>query len=420
MLNESPWTRRLFIQRGAVLASALATTPFFIERSALAMVKPDGLSSTPGAPDERILVVAQLAGGNDGLNTVIPVSMSGYYDARPGIAVREREALALGASGIALHPKLAEIKNLYDSGLVSIVQGVGYPNPNRSHFASMDIWHTADSDGHGAGWLGRYFDNECAGAPDIGVAIGDETPRAMQGALTRPVTFEHADDFGWRAANKNTLLAAGYADVMDSGVLPGVAPDSPAAFLMRTAMDARLSGSRITSAIEAQPLTAYPRTELGNQLRIVAAMIRAGLPTRVYYVSLSGFDTHAGQGGAQGRHAARLGELAGALGAFTRDLQASGDDARVLTMVFSEFGRRVSQNASGGTDHGAAAPMLLLGPMVRPGLLGPHPSLSDLDSGDLKYSIDFRRVYATVLDRWMGADARAILGARHRPIPVLR
>lgn len=423
MLNDhTPYTRRMFLERGALLASALATTPWFVERSARAMLAPPGLSSTPGAPEERVLVVLQLAGGNDGLNTVVPASMGEYYDARPGIAVPAREALALGSAGVALHPGLAPLKDLYDDGVVSIVQGVGYPNPNRSHFASMDIWHTATESARGPGWLGRYFDNECAGAPrpELGVALGDETPLAMQGRTVRPVTFDDAGSFEWRAGRRSKILADSYARVMDSGEAPGVGRDSSAAYLMRTALDARLVGARITAATNSDPLSPYPKSPLANQLKTVAAMIRAGLPTRVYYVSLGGFDTHAGQGGVNGRHAQRLGELAGALAAFVRDLRASGDSGRVLTMVFSEFGRRVSQNASGGTDHGAAAPMFLVGEMVRPGLAGAHPSLSDLDEGDLKYSIDFRRVYAGVLRDWMGTDAAAILGAGHRPVALLK
>ena len=420
--SHTPYTRRLFLGRGLTLAATAATVPVFLQRSALAMMNPDGLSSNPGVPEHRVLVVVQLAGGNDGLNTVVPISMAEYYNARPTIAIPRREALALGATGVALHPALAGLKNLYDDGLVSIVQGVGYPNPNRSHFTSMDIWHTADTNARGKGWLGRYFDNECAGAPrpDIGVAIGAETPLAMQGRTVRPVTFEDASALGWRAADANERLAREYGAMMDAGVLPGVAPDSNAAFLMRTAMDARISGKRIREAVESRAAADYPRTGLATRMKTVASLIRAGAPTRVYYLSISGFDTHAGQGGANGRHAGRLAELAGALTAFVKDLRASGDEARVLTMIFSEFGRRVGQNASGGTDHGAAAPMFLVGPMVRPGPLGRHPSLRDLDQGDLKFRVDFRQVYAAVLDRWMGADARAVLGARYAPLPVLK
>jgi len=405
------------------LASTAATVPFFLERSALAMTNWDAaLSSAPGVPEDHVLVVVQLAGGNDGLNTVVPYSSSRYYTARPTIGIPEKEILKLGSTGVGLHPKLAGLKSLYDDGLVSIVQGVGYPNPNRSHFKSMDIWHTARTDAHGKGWLGRYFDNECGGAPssDIGVAIGAEAPLAMQGAQIAPVTFESADAFQWRPASKRQALSKSYNDIMREGEISGVAPGSNADYLMRTALDARLASDRIRKAVDRTALVDYPRSNLASQLKTVAAMIRAGLPTRVYYVTISGFDTHAAQGAANGRHGNRLAELGSSLRAFSRDLKASGDDVRTLTMVFSEFGRRVGQNASGGTDHGAAAPMLLVGPMVRPGVLNRHPSLSDLDSGDLKFSVDFRSVYAAALEHWMGADARAILGRRYPRLNAIK
>ncbi len=421
--HDTPFTRRLFLQRGVTLASSAATIPLFLQRSAFAMTNWDmALSFQPGVPEERILVVVQLAGGNDGLNTVVPYSLSQYYDARRSIAIPEREALALGSTGLGFHPKLAGLKSLYDEGLVSVVQGVGYPNPNRSHFKSMDIWHTADTAGTGRGWLGRYFDNECSGSPqpDIGVAVGSEAPLAMQGKQVRPVSFDNPDAFTWRAAEAHERLSDAYDDIVETPVPAGVSPDSSAAFLMRTALDARVTSDQVRRAVESRSSVNYPRTELANQLRMVAAMIRGGMATRVYYVTLSGFDTHAGQGAANGRHANQLAQVGDAMRAFVSDLKATGDDARTMTMIFSEFGRRVSQNASGGTDHGAAAPAFLIGPMVHPGVLGNHPSLTDLDQGDLKYGIDFRSLYTTVLDRWMGADARAVLGRRYSILKVIR
>ncbi len=421
--DHPAYTRRAFLQRGMTLASSAATVPYFVQQSAIAMTNWNAaVSSQAGVPEDRILVVVQLSGGNDGLNTVIPYSMSTYHTARPRIAVPDNEILKLGSSGIGLHPKLADLNSLFDDGQVTIVQGVGYPNPNRSHFKSMDIWHTADTAGVGRGWLGRYFDNECAGSPctDIGVSIGQQAPLAMQGKTIQPINFEDANDFRWRAADAGKEIAAAYDEVTRAGEIDGVAPDSNQAFLMRTAMDAQLSGDRIRSAVKSPPKVQYPSNPLAVQLRTAASMIHAAMPTRVYYVSLDGFDTHAGQGASNGRHGARLQQLGSSLRAFMNDLRATGDDDRVLTMVFSEFGRRVGQNASGGTDHGTAAPMFLIGPMVRPGLIGRHPSLTDLDDGDLKFSIDFRSVYATVLSRWMGADSRAVLGRRYPIINAIR
>lgn len=436
------FTRRAFLWRGLTLASASATVPAFLSRSAWAMADPDGAmtSSRPGVPEDRILVVVQLGGGNDGLNTVVPFADPAYARARPGIGVGSRDVLRLqraGAAGAAaaeslgLHPALADLKGLYDEGLLSIVQGVGYPNPNRSHFASMDIWQTADERGTGDGWLGRYFDNTCAGAPDgsggcsgqAGIALGRAAPLAMQGRSFRPVSFESPDLFSWSGAGRGGAEDAAYrmlSGAGDGGGGVGAARHSEAEFLVRTALDARLASERIRTAVEGPSLVSYPDSPLGRQLAMVGAMIRAGLSTRVYYVSMTGFDTHAGQGGVQGQHGALLRRFAEALAAFSRDLRAQGNDGRVLTMTFSEFGRRVGQNASGGTDHGTAAPMFLMGPMVRAGVLGEHPSLTDLDEGDLKHTVDFRSVYAGVLGGWMRADAAAVLGRRFPEAKLLR
>lgn len=428
------FSRRSFIGHGLVLASAAATVPAFLSRSAFGMSNPLaalGLTSLAGVPQERILVVVQLAGGNDGLNTVVPFGQAAYYRARPTIAIPERNVLSLDkGAGVGLHPQLAGLKDLYDDGLLSVIQGVGYPNPNRSHFKSMDIWHTADTTGTGTGWLGRYFDNECCGAPVpgggkgdpeplAGISIGREVPLSMKGSKAQPVGFESAELFQWLGKGVDESLGNPYEKITRRGVSPSVNPDSSAGFLQRTALDAQVSSDKIRQAVSQKPLVAYPGNELARQLAMVSSMIRAGLPTRVYYVTLGGFDTHAGQGGENGRHAQLMQQFGSSLKAFYADLKAQGNDTRVLTLTFSEFGRRVSQNASGGTDHGTAAPMFLAGPMVRPGLIGNHPSLSDLDAGDLKHSIDFRSVYAGVLSQWLKADASKVLEGSYRPLPVL-
>lgn len=419
---ENAFTRRAFLSRGLVLASSAATVPAFLQSSAVALAQA-ARSGAAGVPDERILVVVQLAGGNDGLNTVVPFASREYYAARPGIAIGEREVLRLGRGPeVGLHPCLEGLKSLYDDGLLSIVQGVGYPNPDRSHFKSMDIWHTATSTGAGAGWLGRYFDNECAGRPgdpppDIGVAIGREAPRAMQGRSVQPVNFENPNQFRWSAEDADDALAAAH-QASCTGHAP--ARESNAAFLLRTAMDARVSSDAIRAAVAAPALVEYPRSELASQLAMVGAMIRAGLKTRVYYVSMGGFDTHAGQGGAQGRHGRLLEQFSAALAAFYADLKAQSSGGRVLTLCFSEFGRRLSQNGSLGTDHGAAAPVFLAGPMVRPGILGEHPSLTDLDQGDLSFTVDFRSVYAGILGQWLRAPHRDLLGGAFPPAQILR
>jgi len=367
-----PLTRRAFLHRGLTFISLTATAPLFIERSARAMAPPEGslLSSRPGVPEDRILVVVQLSGGNDGLNTVVPYGSSAYHKLRPRLAIPaptaagappHTGALVLDqAAGIGLHPSLTGFKDLLDDGIASIIQGVGYPNPSRSHFTSMDIWYTADTGARGDGWIGRYLDHACAGSPQ---------------------------------------------------------PDNSCSFLTRTALNTQVPSDRLLAAAAQRPLVSYPRGSLAAQLRAVAGMIRGGLKTRVYHVSLGGFDTHAGQAG---RHANLLRQLGDALKAFAADLKAQGNSGRVLTMVFSEFGRRVNPNATGGTDHGTAAPMFFVGDAVRPGLIGEHPSLTALDHGDLVFSVDFRCIYAAILEDWMGADAAAILGRRYRKAQIIR
>ncbi|MFM9958646.1 MAG: DUF1501 domain-containing protein [Phycisphaerales bacterium] len=441
---NTPYSRRAFLTRGITLASAAWTVPAFIDLSARALaaqVTP-GHTSNPGAADDRILVVIQLAGGNDGLNTVVPFAEPAYYKSRPAIAVPQDQVLRLsGSDGVGLHPKLNALRELYDEGQLSIIQGVGYPNPNRSHFKSMDIWHTADLSGTGEGWLGRYFDNQCCGTAadaakaaqdlngDAGIALGRTAPLAMEGRRFKPIAFETPDLFRWTGEDiDDEKLHEAYRAL--SGVAsrantapantPTHEPDTAASFLTRTSLDAQVASDRIRRAVERKPETEYPRTPLARQLMMVASMIAAELPTRVYYVSLGGFDTHAGQGGVNGTQANLLETFAQALKAFYADLRKQENDARVLTMTFSEFGRRVGQNASAGTDHGTAAPMFLAGPMVRPGVLGNHPSLTDLDNGDLKFTADFRSVYAGILQQWLRADPEKVLEGRFAAAKVVK
>jgi len=439
--NSKAWTRRQFLHTGLMMTSATLTIPMFLQRSASAMsLQAAGRRSVPGVPDERVLVVIQLGGGNDGLNTVVPFGDANYYRARPGIAIPERQVLRLGSDhAVGLHPTMTGLKDLYDSGLLSVVQGVGYPNPNRSHFASMDIWQTANTSGVGDGWLGRFFDNQCSGSPaadartqngqcgEIGIALGREAPLAMQGRQIKPIAFESPELFRWVGSDLHASLGSSYDELTGiSAHREGHAPQasghhagSNAEFLTRTSLDAQVASEKIRAAVAKGTGANYPNTGLGRQLAMISAMIHAGLETRVYYATLGGFDTHAGQGGAQGQHANLVRQFSDAIKAFYDDLGATGHDQRVLTMSFSEFGRRVSQNGSNGTDHGTAAPMFLAGPMVRPGLLGDHPSLSDLDNGDLKFNLDFRSVYAGLLQDWLKADDRQILRGSFRPARVV-
>ena len=433
LTNKPAFSRRMFLQQGLGFISLAATAPLFIQRSAGGMLLPFGslLSSVPGVPDDRVLVVVQLGGGNDGLNTVVPFGNDAYYRMRPAIAVpapgkrgnnpNQQAALPIDEkSGIGLHPNLNGFKELLDEGIASIIQGVGYPNPNRSHFTSMDIWHTADTNAKGNGWIGRYFDCTCNGTPvpEGAVAIGREAPLAMNGQIQKPVSFESAELFRWLGEDldRDKSLKKPYDQINRAGGLDNTDPDSQLGFLTRTALDAQVSSDRIRAAVAKRPLVQYPGGNLARQLQIVAAMIRDGMKTRVYYVSLGGFDTHAAQAGAHGNLMRQLGD---SLNAFYKDLKKQGNSGRVLTMCFSEFGRRVAQNASGGTDHGTAAPMYFVGDMIRPGLLGQHPSLTDLDEGDLKFNVDFRSVYASVLEDWMGTPSEKILGKAYKKAKII-
>jgi uncharacterized protein (DUF1501 family) len=424
---------------GLLMASAAVTLPSFLQRSAWAIQdQRAGVSAAPGEPDERVLVVVQFSGGNDGLNTLVPFGFGEYYKARPGIAVPEKTLLRLdGADGVGLHPALRGVADLYAEGNAAIVQGVGYPNPNRSHFKSMDIWHTADLSATGDGWLGKYFDSECCGfgkgesgaapkperhaSPPM-ISIGRSAPLATVGRGSQAVSFEQAELFRWSAAQQDAALGKHY-DKLNRGQPPAAGGETQggnADFLVRTATDAQLASDTIRKAVAKKPQTQFPRHELGRRMQMIASMIGAGMKTRVYYVSHGSFDTHAQQGGEQGRHAQLLSQFAEAMKAFQAELAAQGNAQRVLTMVFSEFGRRVAQNQSNGTDHGTAAPMMFFGPMVRSGLIGDHPSMSDLDEGDLKFGLDFRGVYAGVLDGWMKADSAKVLGATFEPVRLLR
>ena len=393
----------------------------FLTRTALALQNPWDqalTASAAGRSDGPILVVVQMGGGNDGLNTVVPFVQDGYYRARPRLAV-PRERVLRVTDELGFHPGLAPLKALYDEGRLAVVQGAGYPNPNRSHFRSMEIWHTADPSGTGprTGWLGRLFDSECpACGPTAGIAMtGAEMPLAMQGAAGRAVVLESPQAFAF-----HPVRGGGPQEVEAFRRLMQPVPgDEPVVdFLTHTAMDAILASDEIRKVpAQAQDAGDYPRDPFSLKLRLVSELISACVPTRVYYVGLGGFDTHAAQAG---RHDRLLEQLGAGLAAFVKDLTQKGLLDRVLVMTFSEFGRRVAENASGGTDHGAAAPMFLIGSQVVPGIHGGHPSLVDLDQGDLRFQVDFRSVYATVVEQWLGIPSQTVLGDRFPTVGILR
>lgn len=431
-------TRRIFLQKGLTLVSAALTVPVFIDSTVWALADPLDTKRTQQASgkDGKILVVVQLSGGNDGLNTVVPYADDAYYRARPAIGKRPNEVLRLN-NYIGLHPNLEPIMRLYDNGMASIIQGVGYPNPNRSHFRSMDIWHTAQPDKEitTSGWLGRYFDATCEGeaAPQEAIAIGRQAPLALKGEKTQPLSFERPENYRYAGPDQTRYRELNSPKGMDQQAQKNIASDSAKSkrptiitpgsqleFLTRTAMDAQVSSDKITTILrDYNTRSEYPRNEFGNGLRTIAAMIKGELPTRVYYVSLGGFDTHANQ---NGQHDQLMQQFAQGVDAFWKDMKEQKNDQRVVMMCFSEFGRRVEQNASGGTDHGAAAPMFLFGPAIarRAGIVGNHPSLTQLDGGDLRFGIDFRNIYASILEDWLDTPSKPILGQQFRPLPIFR
>ena len=432
-------TRREFLRR-TVLGSALSwTVPAFLADtfSALQAQAADSAIQTTTGKDATILVVLQMAGGNDGINTVVPYANDFYHKARPKIGLKPDEVLKLNGE-VGLHGAMKGFKELYDAGQLSVIQGVGYPNPNRSHFRSTEIWQTA-SDSNKVeknGWIGRYFDNACAGAdPAVGVTIGNQLPEAFFAAKPRGIVLNNPQNYRFMANGNateesykklNELEMSNPLPDDNSGgsiaMLPAGMPMTGGRavdFITRTALDAQHSSDEVRAiAAKVQNTAVYPPSPLGNSLKLVAKLIGGGLATRVYYVSQGGYDTHTNQMASQQR---LLGDLAESVKSFTDDLRAQGNMGRVLVMTFSEFGRRVSENANGGTDHGAAAPMFVVGDKVKSGLLGRYPSLApaDLFEGDVKYNVDFRSVYAAVLENLLQTKSAPILGRQFTPLPVV-
>jgi uncharacterized protein (DUF1501 family) len=409
MPRPSIFTRRLLLERGLGLIGVGAALPHFLVRTTLAGASPKS--------DERILVVLQLEGGHDGLSAVVPYADDNYAKARRSTRVAADQVLRLD-DYLGFHPALARMRQLYDQQELSIVQGVGYPNPNRSHFRSMDIWHSADSTGLATryGWLGRYADRAFPGVSDPTLAMmigGEQAPLALRGQSHGALCLQRPEGLRWTADQR---LAKSYQKM---NKLAERHAEDGLNFVVRTALDTDEAAQTVLSVARRGRGAAYPSTPLAASLEMVANLIAGGMNTRVYYVVQRGFDTHAGQ---RQRHDRLMTELDGAIGAFQRDLAQQRNGQRVLTLAFSEFGRRVEENASGGTDHGAAGPVFLFSPAVVPGVVGQHPSLaaSELDRGDLAFAVDFRSVYAAVLERWLGVPHGAVLDEAFAPLECIR
>ena len=370
------------------------------------------------AGEERKLVLLQLSGGNDGLSTVVPRGDDLYHAARPQLALGAGEVLALDDYR-GLHPELGRLFELWSAGRLAIVEGVGYPDAPRSHFAAMDVWHTADARGRaaGEGWIGRLAARGLAPAgaappdPNLVVHVGAEVPYSLHSKTHPPASFVLPQSYRW---------AGGADEVAAYERAAGRAPDpggSNLDYLRAMLRDGQSSSERVRrAAARYRTPVGYPATPLGAALRDVAALIEGDVGTRVFSVELSGFDTHDDQ---RNQHGRQMRLLDAALGAFLEDLERSAAGRAALVLCFSEFGRRVRENGTEGTDHGLAGPVFLAGHAVRGGLFGAHPSLAELDDGDLIHTTDFRRVYATVIERWFGLDATAVLGAEHEPLDLL-
>jgi uncharacterized protein (DUF1501 family) len=363
---------------------------------------------------ERTLLVLELVGGNDGLNTVIPVDDADYAALRPKLQSVRTGAHRL-ADGTALHPALGQLHRLVTAGRATVLHGVGYPDPDRSHFRSRDIWHVADPAHQRVvagttGWLGRAADQlvtATAGVP--AAAVGSlEVPLVLHGKRAMVPSLRRGEDFQWLSPIGGGPLAASapVRTVVGAGTVAGA--DDLRAFVATTSQQAvELADSLTAGLARYRPKADYPETALGRHLRLAAQVVIAGFGTRLLHLGFPGFDTHARQ---LGTHAGLLAQLDSALAAFVADLTAHGRGEQVAVLVHSEFGRRAAENASQGTDHGAAGPaFVLLGGAVG-GTVGEAPDLQCLDDGDPVATMDFRRIYADLL-QWLGLDVSAVLGA---------
>ena len=388
--------RRDFLEYSGLATAGTMLIPSFLKAHQYSL----------GASNGKVLVVIQLSGGNDGLNTVIPFRNDIYYRERPSLSIEKSKVLSV-TDEIGLNPALSSLRDLYMDGRVRVVNNVGYPNPDRSHFRSMDIWQSASGSTEylSTGWLGRYLDSECTttlDAPHKILEIDDTLSLAMKGrranglALLDPGKFYSQTQKGMIGS---LLKAAKNQDEQTDSV----------SYLYKTLADTKSSADYLYQKRKVQKnLTEFPDSELGKSLKTISGLINSGVDTTVYYLSMSGFDTHVGQLGRQERLLTQYSE---AVSAFVSELKKLGQLDRTMIMTFSEFGRRVKQNGSNGTDHGTANNIFLIGGPPRSSVIyNESPNLTDLDGADLRYTVDFRDVYASLLRDWLGANDAEILG----------
>src|SRR5262245_15487463 len=403
--------RRAFLRSSTLLAVG-ATVPEFVARTARA--------AEPGK--EKVLVVLEMTGGNDGLNTVIPFRDDLYYRNRPTLGIKKGRTLKLNDE-LGLNPRLDGLLRLHEVGELAVVQGVGYPNPNRSHFESMDVWQSADPLRRTTdGWVARAVPlfPEGNGVPSMFLGT-DKMPLALQGSAGGVLSVERPQDFDLKLSGPDDRQKARrrLIEELSRGATDN---DELTAFVRRRQLQTFASVDKIRDAIRAGAkkggtVQVNDARNLRDKLELVATLIRAEFGTRVFYVSIDGFDTHSGQAD---KHGELLNQVGNAVEEFFKLLRDERHAERVLLLTFSEFGRRVKENGSHGTDHGAASCLFVAGPGAKGGPVNSHPPLDDLDGGDLKWSVDFRRVYATLLDGWLGVESKAVLGSRHLPIEILK
>ena len=387
--------RRDFLQIGS-LATASLMLPKFLKAF-------DGKTIVP--PGNKILVVLQFSGGNDGLNTVIPIRNDIYYKSRPRLGIEKDRALLL-TDEAGINPALPAFKALFDDGSLGIMNSVGYPNPDRSHFRSMDIWQSAsDSDKYiYTGWLGRYLDAQCNGCskPTQALEVDDILSLALKGENNKGLAVKDPKSL-YNTSHENYFKEINAAHVNGEETVD---------YLYKTLSETLSSADYIFQQSRLHPSSlGYPATETGKNLKTIASLIMSDINTKVYYLSLGSFDTHVNQENQQKR---LFTELNDAIAAFVKDLKDNNRFQDVMIMTFSEFGRRVAQNASGGTDHGTANNMFFIGGgLKQKGLINAMPDLTNLNEGDLIHTVDFKSVYATVLRKWLDANDKEILGKQY-------
>jgi len=383
-----------------IFARALAATP---------------LPGLPGG-ENRCLVLVNLQGGNDGLNCIVPHGNADYYRVRPSLAIPQSQVLAIDAQ-LGFNPNMTSFKAMYDKGMVAVVQGIGYPNPDHSHFRSTEIWQTAAPDRYEhTGWIGRYLDD--AGLPQDnlfnGVSLAPILPEVMVGTRIDVPAIASEAAYGL-AVDRNATTRQAFASLVHDERLPFSSPYLP--HVMEIEDRSQRGSEELPRLIAGYTTNAsYPATALGRSLALAAQIVGSNIGTKVIYVQHGSFDTHVNQVAVQNR---LLGEFSDAMKAFYDDLAAHGNDRRVLTMTFSEFGRRIEENGSRGTDHGEASPLFLIGGGTKGGTYGTAPDLSSTSMGNIRFTTDFRSVYATVLERWLGRPSQHVLNGTFDQIALL-